>query len=137
MLPVVGCKFTDFRQNTTFLPPHSGFYNVCNHRMFSLLNVSNLQSIINKELRILVRKYRSDDKSLFPERTLANKYPPSDKCLTFFCFFTDYGSEEEEEVLQHATNDYVNAELPDEGLGESDNRSYYTEDPGEYRNISE
>ncbi|KAK4296657.1 hypothetical protein Pmani_030862 [Petrolisthes manimaculis] len=42
---------------------------------------------------------------------------------------SDYGSEEEEEVLQHATNDYVNAELPDEGLGESDNRSYYTEDP--------
>lgn len=43
----------------------------------------------------------------------------------------DYGSEEEGEGYEDASNEYVNAELPDEGLGESDSRSYYAEDPGE------
>ncbi|KAK8402073.1 hypothetical protein O3P69_001278 [Scylla paramamosain] len=41
----------------------------------------------------------------------------------------DYGSEEEGEGYEDASNEYVTTELPDEGLGESDSRSYYTEDP--------
>ncbi|XP_066965928.1 uncharacterized protein [Macrobrachium rosenbergii] len=41
----------------------------------------------------------------------------------------DYGSEEEGDGYEDASNDYVSSEFPDEGLGESDTRSYYTEDP--------
>ncbi|XP_069949380.1 uncharacterized protein [Cherax quadricarinatus] len=42
----------------------------------------------------------------------------------------DYGSEDDADGYEDASNDYVTSEFPDEGLGESDTRSYYTEDPG-------
>lgn len=41
----------------------------------------------------------------------------------------DYGSEDDADGYEDASNDYVTSEFPDEGLGESDTRSYYTEDP--------
>lgn len=45
---------------------------------------------------------------------------------------TDYDSEEEGDGYEDASNEYVTSEFPDEGLGESDSRSYYAEDPGKY-----
>ncbi|XP_071514591.1 uncharacterized protein [Panulirus ornatus] len=42
---------------------------------------------------------------------------------------TDYDSEEEGEGYEDASNEYVTSEFHDEGLGESDSRSYYAEDP--------
>ncbi|XP_071514586.1 uncharacterized protein [Panulirus ornatus] len=41
----------------------------------------------------------------------------------------DYDSEEEGEGYEDASNEYVTSEFHDEGLGESDSRSYYAEDP--------
>ncbi|XP_050688581.1 uncharacterized protein LOC126981511 isoform X5 [Eriocheir sinensis] len=95
----------------------------------------NNRSVLPQSTQIVLKakkdqKQRIDDifadcdkDSLDGERERERDRPPPDIPSP------DYGSEEEGEGYEDASNEYVNAELPDEGLGESDSRSYYAEDP--------
>ena len=50
--------------------------------------------------------------------------------FNIFFSFSDYGSEDETDGC--GVDEYTSSEYPDEGLGESDSRSFYTEDQGMY-----
>ncbi|XP_042211572.1 uncharacterized protein LOC121858983 [Homarus americanus] len=77
-----------------------------------------------------------DQDSLEGDRDREPDIPSPGSCYRLCLFpgpvydISDYGSEEEGDGYEDASNEYVTSEFPDEGLGESDSRSYYTEDPG-------